>query len=105
MNTATTRLTCATSSAATAWNKPGTARPRPTPARMPSATQRLRKRSNSPMVSGLFCADAAQFALQRQLVKFADGQAQKERDAAVERDECFVEGLLLVFVRALRGSG
>src|SRR5574337_1685380 len=49
MNTATTRLTCATSRSAMVWKAPGITRPRPTPTSMPRPTQMVRKRSNKPM--------------------------------------------------------
>ena len=49
MNTATARFTWATSKAATAWNRPGTASPRATPAIIASPTQTLRKRSKNGM--------------------------------------------------------
>ena len=51
MKTATTRLTCAYSIAAIASKAAGMTSPSATPAAMPSATQTVRKRSNTPMFS------------------------------------------------------
>src|SRR5574344_2337931 len=49
MNTATTRLTWAYSSAATAGKTPGSHRPSTTPAPMPKATHTVKKRSKIPI--------------------------------------------------------